>query len=204
MNEGPSQGLNLHALGLLDNKGGGNSGGQGMDKANEQETPELIVEGINKVPGNLAKMLEAIPLIGSLLSSLVPTNAGEVGVFASVNRESFIDKSINQGKGGTQGGVLYNAIGASLIKNSKITDQTGGSGGDVSGGGGGGGGGSFVSAGSDGGTGGFALGSQAQFSDMMGAVASSMTSQSWGDLGTLTPLVTPNNAVSRGAGMEMS
>ncbi|MDE3016651.1 MAG: hypothetical protein KGI29_07020 [Pseudomonadota bacterium] len=104
------------------------------DKANEEYIFQLPFDALNRAAGTAARLLGAIPFIGSLLSAMIPTNAGEVSVFASLNRESAFDKSINQGKGGLQGGAVYNAVAAPLVKNSAITDQTGGAGGGGSGG----------------------------------------------------------------------
>jgi hypothetical protein len=153
MVDGPQidRGAELFARGV----GQGGDAGAEQIKANEHETPELIVQGMNRLFGtSAAKFIDAIPIIGPLLSGLIPTNPGRASAFGGLESEGWAGKSINPGKGGTPGSNLYTALIAPLIANRAITDHTGGtggsSGGDTGGWGGdgggmGGGGGGFES-----------------------------------------------------------
>jgi len=133
MAEGP---VGLSIADRLSMEKASSSGAGSGDIANEKESPEIIVEGVNKLAGTGAKLLEAIPLIGSFLAGLIPTNTGQVSAFGSIELPGLAGKSINPGKGGIQGGVLAN-IASALIKNSAIPG--GNPYGDGSGGGGDGG-----------------------------------------------------------------
>lgn len=139
MADGPQidRGAELFARGVGQNA---NAGAEQL-KPNEQETPELVVQGANQLFGNsLVKFVEAVPLVGSLLAGMIPTNPGRASMFGGLETEGYAGKTINPGKGGTQGSNLYNALIAPLIANRAVTDQTGGTGGDgdimASGGGG--------------------------------------------------------------------
>ena len=152
--------------------------------ANEKESPEIVVEGINKVPGTVAKLMEGIPIIGPLLAALMPLNAGQISAVSALETQGIAGKAINPGKGGLTGGTLYNSLFAPLIKNSAITDQTGGTGGggggDTGAMAGGGGGGDF-----SGGGGGF-IDSHSHFEGMASASQSyDWSNISWASLGGL-------------------
>lgn len=122
-------------LGLLNNSGGGAQGGDGL--ANEKETGEIVVKGLDKLPGTFAKLAESIPILGPILSKLLPLNAGEVSALSGLDTPQGSDigsKMINPGAGSLsmRGNVLYNSLAAPFMKNSAITDQTGGVGGGAS------------------------------------------------------------------------
>jgi hypothetical protein len=127
MSDGPQigDGALLHArgIGVSSSTGGGE---EEKYKPNEDDIHKIVVDGINSVPGKMAKLAEAIPLIGGFLASIIPTNAGQVGVFAGLESQGIAGKTINPGKGGTQGGFLYNALAAPLMKNSGVTPQVAG------------------------------------------------------------------------------
>jgi hypothetical protein len=153
MADGPQidRGAELFARGV--GQGSDGSGGAAEQlKPNEHETPELIVQGLNRLFGqSAAKFIDAIPIIGPLLSGPIPTNPGRVSTASGLESDGYASKMINPGKGGTQGSNIYNAIIAPLIANRAISDHTGGTGGSASGDSGGWGGGDTVMTGSGGG-----------------------------------------------------
>lgn len=116
--------LNNIGFGKGGGGGGGASGGDGI--ANEKESPEIIIKGLDKTAGTVAK------LVGS--AAPIPINFGEVSMFAGLETSQGTDiasKSINPAAGNfsLRGGTLYNMIFAPLIKNGAINDLTSGVGG---------------------------------------------------------------------------
>jgi hypothetical protein len=174
----------------LSRQGGGFSGGGGQAQApagdgiaNEKETPEILLEAAKKTPGTVAKLVEAIPILGPLLSAIIPTNAGEVSALSSFETQGIAGKMINPTKGGPQGGALYNAIFAPLIKNSTISDQTGGTGG-----GGGGEAGASAGGGSN-----FSDFSQMSLGDIGGGASYEWTNVPMASLGDLPRPILPDS-----------
>ena len=141
MAEGGGGGFN-HNLWSQLNAAGGGGGGQGAKKefnANQDDASQLIVSGAGDATNRAFKILSAIPILGWLIQTFLPSNLGEVSAFSGLEMD-MSNKPINPGKGGVQGGVLAK-IATELVSNKAITDHTEGVGGDASGGGGGGGGG---------------------------------------------------------------
>jgi len=133
MSQGPAPGPNLHALGLLDGK----QAGAEEFKPNEDESPQIFISGFNKLLYISIRLAATIPIIGPILTMIFPANPGTVSAFAGMETEGLAGKQIRVGSGGAQGGVLAK-VASELMKNSAITDHTGGSGGGDGGGGGGG------------------------------------------------------------------
>lgn len=131
-------------LGKSQSSGGG-------DGANEKETPELIIAGAEKVASTASK------LTGGLIPNL--QQLGQISLTQMIDKaESWIDKKINESAASmnARGGFIAQ-LASVLMKNSTITDQTGGTGGGGGGdygGGGGGGGGDYTGSGGGGGHGG--------------------------------------------------
>ncbi len=120
--------------------GRGQQAGPEEVKVNESETPEVVVAGAEKAIWNAAKIAMALPGVGWLIEMLFPSNPGKAGLFGGLETEGLAGKQIRVGSGGPQGGMLAKIAGE-LMKNSAITDHTGGVGGDAGGGGSGDGGG---------------------------------------------------------------
>lgn len=114
---------------ILGARGGGEEGGAKRYDPNTDETPQIIVDGVNSLPSKAAKIMEAIPIIGPLLSRFIPLNIGEVGLLA--DRKGILDKQINEGAAslGARGGPIYNATLGAIAKNRAVSDHTGGVGG---------------------------------------------------------------------------
>lgn len=116
-------GFDFNLFQQLNAKQDNGGGGDGM--ANQVETPELIVKATNSWPGKIAKVAEAIPIIGPLLSRIIPVNAGEVSAFAPFERKSWTEKSINEGAASltARGGVAYNSTMGALAANKAIQNH---------------------------------------------------------------------------------
>lgn len=198
--EGGSNLPNLHALGLLDSKGGSGGGGAGNSRAvDPEDVGDVLKVAADNADYKVAKALSTIPLIGDFLASILPLSAGSTSALSSFETQGIANSMINRGADtlSARGGALA-TVAKQVFKDKAITDHTTGVGGSASGGGntseGGGGTSSSDFSG---------MTSHVTFNEMMGAVGGSMTNQSWADLGNLQPLHTPNNSNSRGAGMEM-
>jgi hypothetical protein len=187
---------------------GGPGAGADEFKANEDESAQIIVSGMNKSLYTAIKLVGAIPIVGQFLSMLLPANPGTVSLFAGMEAEGLAGKQIRVGSGGPQGGVLAKIAGE-LMKNSAITDHTAGVGMGGDGGGGGGGG------GDSGGGGGESMGGQSGFDsgfsgmDMAPVILAGGGNRfDYSDmprsmLGELVPSQTPSLIGGRGMGMEM-
>lgn len=110
MEEGPITGVKMFARRINERQ----SPSEQL-RPNEQETPELIIQGVNRVLGSVGKLLGP-------LAAILPTNPGRVSLFGGLETEGIADRPINQGKG-LQGSNLYQALIAPLVANGTITDH---------------------------------------------------------------------------------
>jgi hypothetical protein len=102
--------------GLLNSTTGNASGGDGI--ANQLETPEIILKGLDKSAGTVSKF------VGSWLP--IPVNFGEVSMAAGLEvaqGAAWSEKKPLEGAGlSMRGGALYNILVA-LIKDGSIKDH---------------------------------------------------------------------------------
>ncbi len=100
------------------------SGGGGGDPVANEDLGEFIKKTLDRAPDKAVKVLGAIPIIGPLLASLVPFNAGEVGLVK--DQPGFLAGKINRGAESinVRGGTIATALGG-VVKRSEITDLVG-------------------------------------------------------------------------------